>query len=42
MKITKIDEEHRIPFENPGPESSFAIADKILKSLLIKMRQIKV
>ena len=35
MKITKIDViTIGLPFENPGPESSFAIADKnFLKSL---------
>ena len=39
MKITKIDViTIGLPFENPGPESSFAIADKnFLKSLLIKI-----
>lgn len=39
MKITKIETiTIGLPFENPGPESSFAIADKnILKSLLIRI-----
>ena len=39
MKITKIDTiTIGLPFENPGPESSFVIADKnILNSLLIRI-----
>ena len=39
MKIIKIDTiTVGLPFENPGPESSFAIAEKnILKSLLIRI-----
>ena len=39
MKIIKIDTiTIGLPFENPGPESSFAIADKnALKTLLIKI-----
>ena len=39
MKITKIETiTVGLPFENPGPESSFAIAEKnILNSLLIKI-----
>tara|TARA_B100000686_G_scaffold355281_1_gene471980 strand:- start:8719 stop:9846 length:1128 start_codon:yes stop_codon:yes gene_type:complete len=39
MKISKIDIiTIGLPFENPGPESSFAIAEKnILKSLLIRI-----
>ena len=39
MKISKIDTIIiGLPFENPGPESSFAIAEKnILNSLLIRI-----
>ena len=39
MRITKIETiTVGLPFENPGPESSFAIAEKnILNSLLIRI-----
>ena len=40
MKITKIETiTLGLPYENPGPESSFAIADKnFLKSLLFSKK----